>query len=141
MRVEMKFVETSEAIDLMKWGFATGGEIEEAIGRVVTGALRTNFVESPPCMRLPFKYAPDSDGANGPAVSDPLTLDVEIFLGSNDYDGTTFRCSLGDVIDDLIDDHVSGQSGKIEDADYKHFCGRMVDRLRELAEKLDTACR
>ena len=139
MSIKMSVVETSGAIDLTSWGFATGGPIEEAIGVVVTGAVQAAFADTPPWLGLPFKYGPSDDGANGPAVFDPLMIDVEIFLGKEDYDGTLFRCSLSDVIEQLIDDFVSQYSQKIEDQKGKRICTQTADRLRELADRLDAA--
>jgi hypothetical protein len=130
----MKLVATSEPIDFSWYA---------DIGDAVTAVVRKELEENPPRLDFPvgWDFGDDpSDGRSGPPPSDPVTLYLDLPFAESVDERVRYSCSLEDVVDDLIEGHVGWSSGKIEDEDGRRICARVAARLRELADKLDSAC-
>jgi hypothetical protein len=128
---EMTRVPSSGAIDFTDWGFA-----DEHPKRAIylTKLMREQFQEHPPDLDLPFEYSQGhGDGRHGPAVTDPLTLYLDIPLGETDGEGPLWSCTLGAIIDELIAN--SGQP----DEDTKAIFLVIGEALRTLADRLVAA--
>ena len=119
----------------------------EQLNSAVTDELRERFRENPPRLSLPIiwdfeiKYDDGSigkgaDGHGGPPVDDPLTLYLRLPL-ADEEDGVVFKCSLEEVIDDLIDSCISPTTHTVVEASGQVTCRRVAARLRELAEHLE----
>jgi hypothetical protein len=111
--------------------------------------LRDRFLEDPPRLSLPIiwdyeltlddgEVCKGEDGWGGPPVDDPLTLYLHLPL-SEDEQGVVFKCSLEEVIDDLIDSSISPDTRTIVEASAQVTCRRLAARLRELAGHLEQA--
>ena len=90
-----------------------------------------------PDVSLPFGWSThDGDGSNGPAVTDPLMLEVTIpAMGDGtDSDAPMWRVSLGDVLDELISWHVF-QDGMLDPEELPMFTA-IRDALAAQADKL-----
>lgn len=129
----MKFVPTSEPIDLIDFGDCMGTE-----------ELRELLNEYPPRLDFPITFDfgnKPSDGRSGPPVFDPATLYLELPFAEGYPDGrVNFSCSLEDVIDDFIEGNINHVTKKITSASSKVLCAKLSTRLRELANKLDNVC-
>jgi len=114
-------------------------------------SLRERFRDDPPRLTLPVMWDFDltlddgtickaEDGWGGPPVHDPLTLYLHLPLSAEE-EGVVFTCTLEEVIVDLIDSSLPGNStdGKV-DVTARAICQRIAARLRELAERLEQAC-
>lgn len=122
---------------------------DEELNFTITNELRGRFAKDPPRLCLPIIWDYEmklhdgtisnaSDGLNGPPVNDPLILDLHLPLAEEE-DGVVFRCSLEEVIDDLIDSSISPMTLTIKEASAKIICRRVAARLRELAAHLEQA--
>jgi hypothetical protein len=127
----MTFAPKSYPIDLTTWELLGSNEVSDAIGRQVTEALREAFEENPP--RLEF------DDINMP--DDPATLMLSLPLGANDGADCVYTCTLEDVVEYFIDTSSAGDSDLIEDEEEIITARRIAVRLRELAAKLEAACK
>ena len=107
-------------------------EDEKAIGAVCEKAAKSLLREAVSKVQVywPYMYAPESDGMNGEAVSDPLTL------GLVDHDEGVVLAKLSireDLESDLEDLALGGY-------DVKQF--KVISAaLKTLAEKIDAAVR
>jgi len=102
------------------------------------GALADDMVDTDdPTVDLPFGWSLlDGDGSGGPAVTDPLMLEVTVpAMGDGeDPDAPMWRVPLGDVLDDLISDHVD-RDGVLDSEQLPMFTA-IRDALAALADKL-----
>lgn len=136
----LKLLEVSGGpIDVTDW-------YDSDLGLHFTYALRAKFADNPPDISFPIQWNfgdRREDGRGGPAPNDPVMLYVSLPLGGDDTKGNnvTFACSLEGVVDDLLDGAASPVSSKVEDGEQRDICARVAARLRELADKLDDACK
>jgi hypothetical protein len=131
----------------------SGGEIDVRhwykgkLGEHFTYALRAAFADQPPDIHLPITWdfgeaENRNDGHGGDIPNDPLMLYVSLPLGADDGNGNEviYGLSLEAVVDELIDGHTAGDSNKIvDDEEQRSILVRVAARLRELADKIDTA--
>lgn len=144
LELKMKYVETSEKIDLTNWGM-DGGPFDDitpratrAIMAQVTKIIQDQFDENPPALSFPIEWG-DSDGRNGGRiVDDPATVYVDLPLGSHE-DTCVYACSLEVAIDSFIELHEHNGDGKIKDEETIADAKLLIARLRELASKLENA--
>jgi hypothetical protein len=103
-----------------------------------SAALRERFEQEKPWLTIAANVD-GHDGLGGPPLSDPLTLDLLLSL-QTDGEFCYFRCTLEDLIDELINDYVNPITKKVEAEDGQSICIAAAARLRELADKLDEVC-
>jgi hypothetical protein len=140
-----RVVSHGREIDLRDWTFPYGDEDPCSLADIlmkgcvarVTEVLRQQFEDDPPKLTLPFGWR-RSDGRGGPCPDDPVTLHVNLQLGS-DEEGVTYACSLEGAVDDVIE--LYEIDGKIDDPKGRETCAMVAARLRELANKLDDVCK
>ena len=83
---------------------------------------------------LPYMYSNrDSNGADGKAVTDPLTIYINLQIGA-DIDGIGFKTNLPELIDDVFDGHDYG--GYISTKEVKIFSD-IKDALYKEIQKID----
>jgi hypothetical protein len=122
---------------------------DQTLNAAITDELRRRFDEEPPRLSLPIIWDYDvtlddgeiskaTDGWNGPPVDDPLTLDLHLPLAEEE-EGVVFRCTLEEVIDDLIDSSISPTTLTIKEENAQLICRRIAARLRELAAHVEQA--
>jgi hypothetical protein len=103
-----------------------------------SGALAEDMIDTAdPEVSLPFEWSLlDGDGSGGPAVTDPLILDIEIpAMGDgDDPDAPMWRVALGDVIDEVISLHM-WQDGTLDPEQLPMFTA-LRDALAAQADKL-----
>jgi hypothetical protein len=128
---KMDRVPSSGVIDFTDWGFADDHP-KRAI--YLTKLLREQFMEYPPVLDLPFEWSDSgSDGRHGPAVEDPLTLYLNIPVGEADGNGPLWSCTLGEIIDELI------ESNSPPDDAARGMFAVIAEALRTLADRLVAA--
>src|SRR5262245_9384431 len=109
--------------------------------------LHRRFQECPPSLSLPIIWCDEmtlsdgsiskaSDGCGGPPVDDPLMLYLSLPLSEDDLP-VYFKCSLEEVIDDMVDSLISPNTRTVVDSGAQEICRRVGARLRELAEHLE----
>jgi hypothetical protein len=137
---EMKLIESEfSEIDLRSWRiFDAVGDVAKELDRVIaeeiTELLQAMFKNYPPRLALvPFEYDERPTTCRKPRANPPLMLRVSLPLGRSlaDY-GVDYSCSLESVVDELIETVLD---------DNPETCAEVAARLRELADKLDAACR
>jgi hypothetical protein len=74
----------------------------------------------------------DSDGLDGAAPDDPLTVYWSVALGAGDFEDPIWQTSLGDMLQQTIEDCA-------EDGSFAAGLSRIRDALRELADRIDGA--
>ena len=153
MTVDMKPVPTSDPIDLTTWFDDTeydnglGGLVLRGAVAQISDLLRKVFADSPPRMGLPFEWSSPkqwrlkaSDGRKGPAVTDPVMLYVDLPLCETDDAFVSYSLSLEDCIDDVIELQTSWDDDD-DKTEGRRICGELAARLRQLADKIDDACK
>jgi len=102
------------------------------------GTLADDMVDTEdPYVSLPFEWSLlDGDRSGGPAVTDPLMLEIDIpAMGDgDDPDAPMWRVPLGDVLDEMISMHMCGD-GTL-DPDQLPMFTAVRDALAALADKL-----
>jgi hypothetical protein len=93
---------------------------------------------------LPYMYSNyNSDGAQGPTVSDPLTIYINMQIGS-DIDGIGFKTNLTELIDDMFDgeclgDYIGKKSVNIF-TDMRNALSKEIEKIDKwIAEAIDDA--
>jgi len=124
----------SPAIDLTTWlmfqsGSEFSAELLDLIARRVNDVVKAELKDEPP--HLSF----DEDN------KDPTTMLLMLPLGENDGSPCMFNCTLESVVDYTIDGNVAGNSDKIEDEEGVKLVHNIAARLRQLADKLEAACK
>ena len=165
---EMKFVETSNPIDLTTWDFADQfsvstkqgydlfdkwqtewnnlfDKLRQALAQELTDVLRQEFKDYPPTLSFPFEWSSEGaiagggDGRGGPAPTDPCMIYVDLPLGKDDA-ACSFACSLEGAVDSVIDLYHSYPATRKVHEEGHEVCLKIAARLRELAAKLEQAC-
>jgi hypothetical protein len=137
----LKHVSHTPRIDMREWFFGYDAEkkLHGCILAEVSELVRVVWEENPPRISFPFEWGFESDGNGGPGVVDPATVYVELTLSPSD-DACCYSVSLKAVVDELIEDHRAGGDGPLDD-EGKAVVTKLAGRLRELADRLDSAAR
>src|SRR5215471_3750926 len=131
--VKMHRASSGAEIDLIDWGFA---EDHPKRAAAMTKLLREEFKENPPQLDLPFEWSAGerpSDGRGGRPVDNPLTIYLELPLGPTEDEHPTWQCTLGELID-----HVIEMNSPPDDETIMMFA-KMAEALRAVATQLDDA--
>jgi hypothetical protein len=143
----MEFVGISE-IDLSSWELFEDSDpfgglrtiVEKGFLAQTTDMLRKEFRENPPRIELAFGWSDIPDPKEKPV--DPATLDILLPLGKDGDENPTYRISLEAAVDFVLMIQSEGGHGEIvSDREGQDTCRAIAKRLRELADKLDAACK
>ena len=128
--VDLTPVETSKPVNIRDWDLDFG-PLNDVIVNGVQDYLEYLLKEYPPAFRVPVIWS-DSDGGRGPAVTDPLTIYIELpFHG--DSDTVEYKFSIADVVSDLIETLDGSFSGDDFDLSKR---AKFAAALREQADRL-----
>ena len=118
----------SDDFDLTDWEFGFG-KLDDDIAEAVAEGLRNTIANDPINVSLPWLWSPEGDGQNGPAVNNPLELDIT--LPFSQMNGVTFRVSLNDVVADFTETLADGFARQ-DKATVRR--DGLADALRKLAD-------
>lgn len=129
-------------IDLTTWDLdvARGSDpgttaLRDSIREAVTAVLRDTFERDPPDATLPFEYI-DTDGLNGPPVTDPLAIRVGLPLGAEPDEFVHWQVSLSAMLDEVIHDNIRRAPPFFDDAE-RRMLQTIGNALRAEADKID----
>lgn len=134
--MQMKHVENSGPVDLTTWGF---DDAKVNLSTIINDAFRATFEDASPSISFPWEWAPCSDGRNGPAVSDPLTIYVSLPLGADEDNEPEWACSIRNELLGMIELHQNPYTKKVEDKEGIFVLVGMIDALRDVANELEAA--
>jgi hypothetical protein len=115
-------------IDLKPWVFLDESVIDKEVGRIVSEVIADEFKKTPP-----YLYFHNGD-------ADPVMLRIDLGLGPSEGEPATFAVSLEGVIDDVIESFEWAGTGQV-DLKGAAICQAIAGRLRQLADKLEGACK
>lgn len=132
----MTRVPHSMKMDFSGWNMLDTDTLAEKLNAEIASALETTFEEDPPHLCFPTLWATEdgkgSDGIGGPPPEDPATLYLTLPLAGEQFEGPVYQISLEEVVNDMIEDKLSGI--------WAVPARKIASRLRELADKIDSAC-
>jgi hypothetical protein len=114
---------------------ADGWFDDENLNIATTDKLRYVFQKEPPILSFRLEYDDLDDSI------DPVMMHVDLPLRPYESDTVSFACSLESAVDELINSHANWhtEEKKIDDNKGRKICSAIVTRLRELADKIESA--
>lgn len=124
----------SEKVDLRNWRLLAAEKAEALILEAASEAVQYVADNDGVDISFPVMWGPKSDGMDGPAVSDYLTVDITLQLSD---DGIVFRSSLREAVDNLITSLIGG-TGEFAPEEHDILI-RVRKGFLELADSITTA--
>lgn len=136
-------VEGSPTFGFQNWSTKAQLRLEDKIKEYVEAIVREGSAIATDEYKvlgwLPAEYDNDrrpTDGFGNAAPADPLTIYVELPLGTFEYEGPLWSVSLSELIDGLIDTVTDGKKGSAKKP-YHRMLRALRDRLRLMADRVD----
>ncbi len=131
-----------DEIDLSEWTLDTTEAIPELKKFVLKAAGEVLEIATKERIDVDFPVGWDfgddpSDGRDGKPPEDPMEMRVKLPIGGQEFEEPEWSFNLREIVEQLIDSHKGGLSGKIDSSSRGVI--RIRDGLRELADMIDAA--